>query len=427
MKIIIKISVLLIVLFLLVNCSKDYPIIKYTLTTTIYPTNGGTVTPSIGTFESGKKIIMTSTPSKHYKFKNYSGGYSGTENPITVTVDSNKSIDIYFELNDTDGDGVTDDKDTCPNTPTGQTVDSNGCSESEYIKIPDYVFGDVLTRLGYPVIEGKMKPYDALRIERFIITSKRGFYGEPDSNGTTIWRGIKVAYTEGEYIKNTSGLEYFHNLKEVRIEFQHFTKINLSTLKNLNMISLWGNPILELDISNNIELTSLGLSETGLTNIDISKLYKLEEAAFQLSRKVPYNITTGNKTFTVNGFSSLNFSENIRLQRIYVDYNPINKLGIGDTNKNSLTDIWANGTNIDFVNLSGFKKVSYVILSDSKNLEYLNLCGINNGNVAFRLYCESCPSLKEIKVNNVTGYQNKLNTGNSGVFIDSHISFVNCD
>ena len=28
---------------------------------------------------------------------------------------------------DTDGDGVTDDIDTCPNTPSGVTVDSNGC------------------------------------------------------------------------------------------------------------------------------------------------------------------------------------------------------------------------------------------------------------------------------------------------------------
>ena len=32
---------------------------------------------------------------------------------------------------DTDGDGVTDVLDQCPNTPTGQTVDTNGCSEMQ--------------------------------------------------------------------------------------------------------------------------------------------------------------------------------------------------------------------------------------------------------------------------------------------------------
>ena len=32
---------------------------------------------------------------------------------------------------DTDGDGVTDDKDTCANTPSGEVVDANGCSDSQ--------------------------------------------------------------------------------------------------------------------------------------------------------------------------------------------------------------------------------------------------------------------------------------------------------
>ena len=32
---------------------------------------------------------------------------------------------------DTDGDGVTDDADLCPNTPSGESVDSNGCSNSQ--------------------------------------------------------------------------------------------------------------------------------------------------------------------------------------------------------------------------------------------------------------------------------------------------------
>ena len=32
---------------------------------------------------------------------------------------------------DTDGDGVTDDADLCPDTPSGETVDSEGCSASQ--------------------------------------------------------------------------------------------------------------------------------------------------------------------------------------------------------------------------------------------------------------------------------------------------------
>ncbi|MDB2352418.1 hypothetical protein N9V92_04440 [Luminiphilus sp.] len=32
---------------------------------------------------------------------------------------------------DTDGDGVEDSADLCPNTPPGETVDSDGCSASQ--------------------------------------------------------------------------------------------------------------------------------------------------------------------------------------------------------------------------------------------------------------------------------------------------------
>ena len=32
---------------------------------------------------------------------------------------------------DSDGDGVMDNADTCPDTPNGETVDSNGCSDSQ--------------------------------------------------------------------------------------------------------------------------------------------------------------------------------------------------------------------------------------------------------------------------------------------------------
>ena len=349
------------------------------------------------------------------------------DTPSGETVDSNGCSDSQ---KDTDGDGVSDDVDTCSETPEGEDVDENGCSE---ILISDSVFGDVLTRLGYPVINGKMKHDDALRIENLIITSKIGFYGEADSNGTSTFEnnfvpdgGSKVGYTnEGEYISNTSGLKYFHNLKTIRLEFQHFTEINLSNLYKLELFSFWGNPISDIDISNNINLKFLGLSETGLSSIDFTGLDKLEEVAIQLKKNPPYNITNGNKTFTVNGISSLNFNDNGNLQRIYVHYNPINDLGIGVNNTN-LTEIWAYGTDIDSLTLSGFEKLNYVILNKSDNLEYLNLCDMYREQVAQRLYCEECPRLEKILVNNVDAYQQKKESG-IGIHFDSHIFFEECD
>jgi hypothetical protein len=51
-------------------------------------------------------------------------------------MDSNKSISASFVLKDSDGDGVTDDLDQCPDTPNGTSVDSNGCAENQ---IPSYI------------------------------------------------------------------------------------------------------------------------------------------------------------------------------------------------------------------------------------------------------------------------------------------------
>ena len=38
-----------------------------------------------------------------------------------------------YIIMDSDGDGVIDSKDLCPNTPVGESVDSDGCSSSQKI------------------------------------------------------------------------------------------------------------------------------------------------------------------------------------------------------------------------------------------------------------------------------------------------------
>jgi hypothetical protein len=45
-------------------------------------------------------------------------------------------------LKDTDNDGVTDDKDTCANTPSGQAVNANGCATSQLDNDNDGVSDD---------------------------------------------------------------------------------------------------------------------------------------------------------------------------------------------------------------------------------------------------------------------------------------------
>ena len=44
---------------------------------------------------------------------------------------------------DSDGDGITDDLDTCSDSPEGSTVDASGCADSQKDTDGDGVFDDV--------------------------------------------------------------------------------------------------------------------------------------------------------------------------------------------------------------------------------------------------------------------------------------------
>jgi hypothetical protein len=70
---------------------------QYSLMTLTNPTVGGTVIPS-GTnwFNSGQQVQIQATANPDYSFTRWSGDLSGTTNPITITMDSSKSITAYF-------------------------------------------------------------------------------------------------------------------------------------------------------------------------------------------------------------------------------------------------------------------------------------------------------------------------------------------
>ena len=137
--------IILFVSILIVSCSKESEPTMYTLTVTSNPTEGGTISPSGGEYEDGTVLTIRVTPNTNYEFDRWSGSVSGGETSLSITMDGNKSIVGNFVLSDTDGDGVTDDVDTCPNTPSGQTVDSNGCSDSQIDTDGDGVNDDVDT------------------------------------------------------------------------------------------------------------------------------------------------------------------------------------------------------------------------------------------------------------------------------------------
>ena len=88
-----KLILLLSVLFV-VSCSKET--IKYTLTTSIIPANSGTINPNGGTVDEGQQVSITAAPTAEFVFDKWTGAASGSNETVSVIMDSDKSVTANF-------------------------------------------------------------------------------------------------------------------------------------------------------------------------------------------------------------------------------------------------------------------------------------------------------------------------------------------
>ena len=127
-------SFLLIVV--LIACSKD-PVI-YTLTATVNPAEGGTVSPSSKQYDSGDVAAVKATPSSEYVFQSWSGSASGSSPSTTVTMDSDKAVVANFVKKqypltiEIEGEGTVSEKDI----KQGLATDYNSGTMVELTAVP---------------------------------------------------------------------------------------------------------------------------------------------------------------------------------------------------------------------------------------------------------------------------------------------------
>jgi len=107
----------------------------YTLNTTAV---NGTVakSPDKASYNSGETVTLQATPNTGYDFANWSGDASGTNNPVTITMNSNKSVTANFAVH----------------TPTTYTL-SITATNGSVTKTPDktsYNYGETVTIQAVP-------------------------------------------------------------------------------------------------------------------------------------------------------------------------------------------------------------------------------------------------------------------------------------
>tara|TARA_B100000686_G_scaffold59368_1_gene63801 strand:+ start:66 stop:2513 length:2448 start_codon:yes stop_codon:yes gene_type:complete len=96
---------------------------------------------SISDWGISSKVVITGFKNNVISFGTDASGLTMTQlTKIDIGGDTVLVINEYGQIvKDTDGDGVADDKDTCPNTPTGESVDVNGCPIPLFIESVTFI------------------------------------------------------------------------------------------------------------------------------------------------------------------------------------------------------------------------------------------------------------------------------------------------
>jgi len=87
----------LFILFILLACSKDTPLPTVnTFTLSVAASEGGSVDISGGTYNENSNVSITATPAQGYAFSEWTGDATGSTNPLSVSMTSDKNITASF-------------------------------------------------------------------------------------------------------------------------------------------------------------------------------------------------------------------------------------------------------------------------------------------------------------------------------------------
>ena len=95
----IVLSISLLIAVLTFSCSTDSTPV-YQLTTSAEPPEAGTITQSASEADEGESITITANANEHWVFDQWSGDYSGNENPASILMDIDKSVTALFVKQD---------------------------------------------------------------------------------------------------------------------------------------------------------------------------------------------------------------------------------------------------------------------------------------------------------------------------------------
>ena len=299
--------------------------------------------------------------------------------PTGESVNGNGCSELQI---DADGDGVPDfdNTDICPNTPTGESVNENGCSKSQIVYIPDDNFEQALIDLKLDsgtldnyVLTANIKTLRSLDISGKGITSLEGIENftaltslSCSSNQlTSLDVSANTALTRLACGSNQlTSLDVSANTALTRLtcRYNQLTSLDVSANTALTRLECYSNQLTSLDVSSNTALTGLSCDENSLTSLDVSTNTALTYLTCQIneleSLDISANTALTRLTCGYNQLTSLDVSANTALTRLECYSNQLTSLDVS-ANK-ALTSLEAQNNNLTFLNLKNGNNINFI-------------------------------------------------------------------
>ena len=191
--------------------------------------------------------------------------------------------------------------------------------------------------------------------------------------------------SDEEKIKNTNGLEKLTALTYLSVGGNQLTELDVSNNTALTYLNVTTNQLTSLNVSSNTALTYLSVSKNHLTELDVSNniaLIDLEAAGNQLTElDVSKNTALTYLYVSENNLTSLDFSKNVALKKLYVSENNLTSLDVSkntaltylSVSKNHLTELdVSNNIALTYLSVNA-NQLTSLNVSNNTALTYLSV------------------------------------------------------
>ncbi len=266
------------------------------------------------------------------------------------------NIEVYG-----DGDGVP-----CSNTDLidmGSINFSYPYNPIATTSIPDFTFEDLLESINFG---------DDITNNDLVFTHRI-------ENVAYLFLNGQIFILDGE-VSDMTGIENFSNLKVLRVNGNSITQLDLSANPNLIELNCSQNPITNLNVSNNFNLETLRCDQIEVVDLDLSNNLALERLECfgceeLLDLDVTNNINLKLLLFNANNLTAVDLTQNTDL--IELHYSGSNLQSIDISQNLNLVKLKSSGTQIIHADLGSNPSLQEVEFSGGA-LQTINVSNLSN-------------------------------------------------